>query len=163
MRKSITRVVTATVAAAGLTLATLAPASAGVDKVRDPNGPSGAFNIKSATLKHSAKRVVVSTKVGDLKRGKGQILNFQLDGEPKGKYVVVVELRKKPLLELQNASGKPVRCKADKLDVNFKRDRTKVSIPRSCVKKPRTVKARVLFGRTRILDSTKWMGPVRRG
>lgn len=168
MTKPIIRVAAVAVASVGLTVATLAPASGAVKKVRDPDG-SGPLNIKSAKIVHAKKRVAMSTKVANLKRKKDQGVIFRISGKPKGQYAVVVSLKKKPrtaLVRYGKSGAKPVKCKKMKTNVSIKRDRAKVVVPRKCLSKPKRIKVNVKTGKissNRLKDSTGWIGWVKRG
>lgn len=168
MTKKIVRAAAVGVATVGLTVATLAPASGAVKKVRDPDG-SGPLNIKSAKIVHAKKRLAMSTKVADLKLKRDQAIIFRISGKPKGQFAVVVALKKKPrtsLVRYVKGGIKPVKCKRMKSNVSVKRDHAKVVVPRKCIRKPKRVKVNVKTGKltsNRLKDKTGWIGWVKRG
>lgn len=153
---------------AALTLAVLAPASADSAKIRDSGG-SGDLNIKSAKIVHKSKKVVVSTQVTKLVKGKNQGIAFHLKTTPKKRhYGVLIVLRKKPaaqLLRIKPGGNTAVKCKGLKADASFKTGRAKAIVPRSCIGKPRTVRLAVETGKVgdRQVDTTAYTKAVKRG
>ena len=120
-------------------------------------------------MAHGKKKVTVSTKIADLQKARNQGVAFHLRTAPKKKrYAAVVSVRKKVktvLLKSKGGSFVPVKCKALKTKLNFKRDRAKVVIPRKCVGKPGKVSARVETGKVggKRHDMTAWSKYVKRG
>lgn len=165
MRKTIVRTATVSLAAAGLTFATLAPASAQVVKIHDGDG-SGALNIRSAKISHTKKKVKASAKVTGLRKSHNQGVAFHVKTAPKKRYrVAVIVLRKKARVVLVKGNGQAVKCKKLNAGVNFKRDRAAVTIPRKCLGKPHKVRVRVETGKVggKRADITRYSGWAKRG
>lgn len=174
MQKTIIRAATVTAAAAALTFATLAPASAQSAKINDKDVRGGALNIQSAKISHQKKRVVTSAKAANLKK-RGQATIFRLK-TTNGGYVVLASFKAIPgpdglpdtnkLYKFTKTGTAKVKCKKLKTDVNVKKDRSRASIPRTCLGKPKKVSLRIqtaLWPKNIEKDATGWSKSVKRG
>lgn len=168
MSKPILRTAAVTIAAAGLTAGTIVGANAQSTTFGDSGG-SGPLNIHTSKVAHGKKKVTASTKITNLQKNHNQGIAFHLRTAPKKKrYVAIVSVRKKVTTILAKAKGGsyvPVKCKKIKTDLNFKRDRVKVVVPRTCLGKPKKVSARVETGKVggKRHDMTAWSKYVKRG
>lgn len=168
MRKTITRSAAVIVTAAGLSFATLAPATAQSTSFGDSGG-SGPLNIHRSKIAHTKKRVIVSTKVTNLKKRNNQGVAFHIQRKPKKKrFGVLISIRKRQqtvVLKKRGSSYTAIKCKKVKTKLNFKRDRARVSIPRKCFGNPRKVRMRVETGKVsgKQHDVTGWSKWVKRG
>lgn len=155
MNRPLTRTVTTTAAAAAaLTFVAVVPAAAQSTKVRDRGDEeSGALDIWSLRLEHSKRKVVVGTKVANLKKAKKQTFTTAIDTKKGGgaEYVSYVRFSRNPAVNLfrvkkDGGLSQPLRCDY-RVAGSYRTDRFRTPIPRTCLGRPGKVRVRLVTSR----------------